>query len=420
MASMGSLQQDEFRTGWRILLAAILGTALGFPTLGVHTLGVFAPALSRAFGWSYSSIMAGLIIVTASMFVTGPFAGWLCDRYGVRLVATLSSVLLGLGFMAFGALQAHVAGYYAVWLLLSLVGAGSAQLSWTRAINQHFDRHRGLALGIALSGVGVFAFCGRLIANWLVASLGWRAAYLGIGLLPITVLAPVAWWGLRGLPASSAPSTITHVHKWSGIGLRDAIRRRHFWFLGLAFLLMSIAIGGPIPNMENVLVAHHFTRADAAEIVPWLGITLIAGRLLGGWLADFVWAPLVASILLGLTAAACLALFEPNISRTVALAAVLLLGGAIGCEIDLASYMVARYFGMRHYGLVYGVLYAPIAFGGGVGPTLFAKTYDMTGSYGVAFLAASIGLVCAAALFLSLGRYPVAHEMTVPGSAGRS
>ena len=402
-----SRRTHELRTGWPILVAATLGAALGFPTLAVQTLGTFAPELHQAFGWSYSQVMLGLAVVTAVMLITGPVAGWLCDRFDVRRVAVTSSLLLSCAFMGFAAANGSLDRYYGTWFLLALLGAGSAQVSWTRAINQHFKVHRGLALGIALSGVGLFALVGRVLASALVAAAGWRSAYIIIGLLPALLLAPVAAWGLRQCtPGAVARVPASGDSDTTGLNFAQALRCRQFWTLGVAFLPMSLALGGPIPNAENILLSHHFTRTAVASLVPWLGVTLIIGRVCGGWLADLIWVPLLASVLLSLTTVACLILAKAVLSYPMALVAILLLGAAVGAEIDLASYMVARYFGMKHYGLLYGTLYGPIACGAGLGPVIFARIFDRTGSYAPALVGAALGLALSGALFLSMGPYP--------------
>ncbi len=82
--AQASRDWKEIRTGWRVLVAATLGVMLGFPTLAVQTLGVFAPFLASTFKWSFSEIMGGLVIVTVVVIVIGPITGYLCDRYGAR------------------------------------------------------------------------------------------------------------------------------------------------------------------------------------------------------------------------------------------------------------------------------------------------------------------------------------------------
>ena len=405
-ATSASEGLEEFRSGWRIVVAATLGVALGFPTLAIYSLGMFAPELAGSFHWSFGQIMGGAAVVTAVLLVAGPATGFLCDRFGARPVAVISAVLLGLSFMGFALSNGSLGRYYATWLIMSVLGAGCAQVTWARAVNQHFVVRRGLALGLALSGVGFFTFLGKPLTAALVLAVGWRGAYVGVGLLPILLVAPAALWGLPSRNAAKARGEGSLDVNTRGLTLREALRTRRFWTLAAAFLPMTFALAGPIPNVENILRHHSFSKVTVAAIAPWMGITIIAGRVAGGWLTDRIWAPLLACALLGLAGASCLILARPVIGYPEAVVAVLLLGAGIGVELDLTAYMTARYLGVRHYGLLYGLLYAVIGLGGGLGPGLFAWEFDRAGSYAPALILAAGGLVVAGALLLTLGRYP--------------
>lgn len=75
---------SEFRRGWPVILASLIGIGLGLSPLPFYTAGVFAPHLQTAFGWSTAQIMAGLSITTLAVVVAAPAAGLLAERYGTR------------------------------------------------------------------------------------------------------------------------------------------------------------------------------------------------------------------------------------------------------------------------------------------------------------------------------------------------
>ena len=92
---------QEFKAGWPLVMAAMLGIGLGLSPVPFYTIGMLAPELVKAFGWNFGQVMAGLSVMTFSVMAVAPFVGLLADRFGVRWV-TLGSVLaFGLSFMAF-------------------------------------------------------------------------------------------------------------------------------------------------------------------------------------------------------------------------------------------------------------------------------------------------------------------------------
>jgi MFS family permease len=89
-----------------------------------------------------------------------------------------------------------------------------------------------------------------------------------------------------------------------------------------------------------------------------------------------------------------------------AIGAVVTLGLAAGFEFDLLAFLASRYFGRRHYGSIYGCFYAVIAFGGGLGPVVFGRVFDLTGTYAHILVVGSLCMVSGGVLLLLIGPYP--------------
>ncbi len=395
----------EFKRGWRVLLAAFVGIGLGLSPVPFYTIGMLAPELAREFHWPFASIMAGLSITSLTVLIASPLVGLLADRVGVRRVALTSVVLFGLGFAAFALTNGSLPLFYATWAAVALGGAGTLPITWTRAVNDWFDRRKGLALGLSLLGTGLFGFLIKPACAWLIAHVGWRVTYAVIGALPLVIAWPLAFLffhdtgerpGHRGRPGVATPT---------GAAFREALRDWRFWVLAVAFVPISVAVGGPIPNMENILATQGFDKPAIAGLVPFIGLSVIAGRLIGGWLIDRLWAPGVAFVLLSLPAIGCWLLAQPSLVHAVALFSIVLLGFAAGVEYDLMAFLVARYFGMYAYSTIYGALYGCFALGAGVGPLLFGRAFDRTHSYAGMLHLSGVILVASAALLLTLGRY---------------
>ena len=408
----GSRGFAEFRgMGGGTVLSAMLGIGLGLSPVPFYTIGMLAPELARAFGWSYGAIQGALLVMTLSVLVASPVVGWLADRFGVRRVALTSVALFGLSFMAFAASNGSLPMFYLNWMLMAFVGAGTLPVTWTRVVNNRFEVRKGLALGLSLLGTGLFGFGVKPLTAWLIAAYGWRAAYLAVGALPLLLALPVAFFlfhdvDARGMGAAARRSAAqARAAATPGLSLRQALGQWRFWVLALAFVPISFAVGGPIPNMENILKHAGFAPGQVVSLAALIGLSVIAGRVVGGWLIDRFWAPAVAFVLLAAPAAGCLMLAQPGLSPVTAGGAIFMIGFAAGVEYDLMAFLVARYFGLKSYSAIYGALYGFFALGAGLGPAVFGSAFDRTHSYAGVLGQSALLLLVGATFLLTLGRY---------------
>jgi len=401
----------EFRQGWRVLLAAMVGNGLGFVALPFYTIGALAPHLAGEFGWKFAEIMAGVPIVSVVVLTLSPIVGRLSDRIGVRRVALTSLLLYGVSFMLFAVNRGSLWVYYANWVLLGVAGSGTLPLCWTRAVNNWFDANKGIALGITMMGTGLFGTLAKLTVAAVLLRWDWQTCYLVIGLAPILIAFPIGYFGFHDrVPGPATGGGEAAVAE--GWDYRRILRSWRFWMLGIAFMLLSFALGGPMPHLENILFDKGFTRADAATIVAVFGIAVIVGRVAGGFLIDRFWAPLVAMVLFLLPALGLGLFIAGGQSTALAYLMIVLFGLGTGVEYDLMSFLIARYFGMRNYGSAYGTLYLMFGIGAGAGPVLIGWAYDVQGHYSTILQVSIALLVIPCAMLLALGRYtfPVTHR----------
>jgi MFS family permease len=399
----------EFRDGWPIVLSSMLGIGLGLSPLAFYTVGIFAPTLAHAFGWSFGQIFAGITVQTAAVAVLAPVAGVLATRYGPRPVALISVVLFAFSFMAFALSNGSLLLYYGLWAAQAVLGLGTLPITWTRLINQRFDVHKGLALGLALMGTGIFGALSKPMVGWFMSAWGWRGAYLALGALPLLIAFPVAYVCFRDTPGAVQASPTLQISQ-PGLDAAQALRAWRFWLIAAVLVPVSIAIAGPIPNMENILHVHGFDHGDIVRLTSLIGLSAIAGRVLGGFLLDLFWAPAVAVLILALPCISCWLLGADSLTAPQAAAAICLIGFSVGVEYDLLAYLTARYFGLRSYATIYGMLYVFFGIGAGVGPALFGWAFGLHNSYGPIFHVALVALAISALSLLALGRYPRFQE----------
>lgn len=391
-----------------MLLASLIGIGSGLVTLPFYTFGVFAPHLASEFGWSMGQIMAGLTITTLALLVAAPIAGLLCERFGARAVSATSLALFGLCYVSLATLNGSLTQYYITWALASALGAGTLPITFTRTVNRWFNRHRGLALGIAMMGTGIFGILCKPALAWIIGEYGWRTAYAALGALPLLIAMPVTLLLFRDPTAAdeAAAKASASLTPLTGYTRSEAFRQWRFWLIALLLVPLSFALAGTPPNLESILADKGIAPATIVALTPLVGLASITGRLLGGFLLDRFWAPGVAFVILSVPIASCLILSGSQLDPAMAGVAIFLIGFALGVEFDVVAYLTARYFGMRAYAAIYGLFYVCFTIGAGFAPLAFGMIRDAANNFAPALIACAVILPISAAGFLVLGRYP--------------
>ena len=321
---------------------------------------------------------------------------------------------------AFGFILASMsttlAFFYLSYSLAALLGAGAGFITWTRAITGEFNKNRGLALAIALSGTGISGFALPPLLVWVIENYGWQAGYLTLAAIPLFVALPLAFLLFR--PRDTAPATRAGAPDSVPAGsMRDVFGSYRYWLLLISIICLYLGICGIIPNLIPSLTDDGHAPENAALAQSAFAVALVAGRLAVGWLVDRFWAPAIGAIFLTPPAIGCLILMsDPSLGGAILAAA--LVGMAGGAELDLLALLSSRYFGVRNFARSYAWLYAAVAIVGGVGPMAFAYLYDLTGSYDTSFLISAALFAIGGPILLLLGRYPgFPEEGHLPHSA---
>ncbi|MDR6707200.1 MULTISPECIES: MFS transporter [unclassified Novosphingobium] len=396
--------REEFSRGWGVILASTLGIGLGMAAVPTYSMGLFAPYLVREFGWSVGQIMASMSIITLMSLWAGPSYGAWAERIGARRIILVAIPLWGLGFVSLSLLTGSLVQFYLTWLAIGLVGAATLPITFTRAVNRGFDRAKGLALGLAMTGTGLFGIFGKPFLGAVLAAYGWRMGFVAVGLLPVLIAFPAAFFLFREEERSTPDGHHAPVER-PGMTTPEALRDWRFWLIAAALVPTSFAMGGPVPNLELILKDGGLSPEQALTVTPLIGLAAIIGRLVGGWLLDRIWAPLVGFVILSLPAFSLWYLGSGLLDVGHARLATFTLGFALGIEYDMVAFFVARYFGLRRYGAIYGLLYVCFAAGAGFSPMVFGHNHDTTGNFHAILSASSVALVICAASFLLLGKY---------------
>lgn len=402
--------RSEFRRAYKPLLGATVGAGCGLSSVCFYTHGVFSVAIAADTGWSRGSVQAAVSIMILLAIVTAPVAGWLVDRNGARKVALASMLAFGIALAGISVIPDDIWWYYAAWVLMSIVGAGTLPVTWTKVVIGWFDRNRGIALGITLAGTGIAATLAPSYVTWLIGQVGWRGAYAALGATVMAISLPVVHLFLReaSVPADPVAESGARVEipVSDSITLTEAMRGYRFWAISIGIAFAAAGISGLITNIVPMLTDKGLSAAAAASYAGLIGVSVIFGRLLVGLLLDRVWAPLVAGVFLAAPSVAALILLGDGTSAVLIGGAALIIGLAAGAELDLLAFLASRYFGLRHYGSLYGALYVAFSIGAGLAPVTFGRAYDSFGAYdtilGVVGAMSAFGGI----LMLTLGRYP--------------
>ena len=398
---------SEFRRGGKPLVAALLGVACGASPLPFNVLPLVMGPIHAEYGWDFKTISSGVTVFGIIASLTAPFVGGLADRRGVRPVALMSLFLFAAVFASFWFVPGTVAGWFAFWAVLGVIGIGSTPVTWSRAISMWFAKQRGLALGIMLVGTSLAGLVVPQIAQAAIASGGWRLAFPVLALLPLLIALPVGLAWFREPRPEERPAVLSDASgNVTGMTLREAARGYRFWVLLGSILIIALAYGGAHIHMAQIVGLHGFAPSTAASVMGVVALGILSGRVIVGLLFDRLWAPGVAFPVLLLPAVACFMLMGTAANLPAIMAGGFMLGFAAGAESDVIAFLAAKYFGMAHYGRIYGVLYMPFGIGSAISPILYGAVRDATGGYDAMLMAASVMFGIGGALLLTLGRYP--------------
>jgi predicted MFS family arabinose efflux permease len=353
-------------------------------------------------------------LILSVLAVISPFAGRVIDRYDERLVG-LPGIACYCGcFALFSQAGPGIGTWWAIWAALACAVPFASFIFWTTAIARRFDRHRGLALAIALCGTAVAAIVMPTLTHLLIDRYGWRGTYLRLGLGSALILLPLAFAALSVRVrhgATGGKPTSLNQGSW-----RELLASPQF---------IRIAFAGSVMGVTGTAIAIHFiplmieqgVSAETAAIAAGLtGVGAIIGRMITGYLLDRSRRPLIGALGFALPMIPCALLLGVAPGPALALAVGLLFGLSSGAEIDVLSYFSSRYFGVARYGAAFGAVFAIVGASNGFGPWLAGMSYDATGSY-TFMLAVIIPLAALAALSLmTLGAYPVDPESNEAGA----
>ncbi|EEB80449.1 MAG: MFS transporter [Halioglobus sp.] len=391
---------SEFSHHWLLVLVCAVGIGVGVSALPFYTQGLFIEAWIADFGWTRAQASLGILGSTLALAAVLPFIGSIVDRYGLVTPVMISLLGLSVAYVLLGLFVQSIATFVMLAMLQAILGSASSPLAYTRAINTVFDKQRGLALGVALSGAGLAATFGPTLISNAIDAFGWRGAYYAMALFTLVVGAVIVIVLSRLKGASASTNIDTEA---ASEDFKIAKASRTYWTIMAAIFCLSLGLGGLMIHFVPILLDVGFTTDAAVKIAGVIGIAVILGRLLVGFAVDRIFAPRVAIAIL--FACICGVLALALLGSAVAVPAAFVIGFSVGAEVDLIGYLVARYFGIHAYGQIYGRQYSTFLIATGLSPVILGAVRDATGTYTASLFTAAAFMIVSAALFAKLPKF---------------
>ena len=403
----------EWRQYWPLVIAASL--AFSFTSVMTAAAGLFMEPLGREFGWSRTLLSSGMSISAVTTFLLSPLFGLLIDRLGTRRLALPGLALMALTIASLALLNGSVVMWFVIWTVYAGAALATKSTVWTAAVASAFDAGRGLAMGLVLSGSALAQGITPPLTNWLIATQGWRMAFVWLGLgWGSLVLALCFFWLFDGYDASRRaraanpdPSVSKSLLGDSpGLSVAEAWRSIALWRIAIStFVIMVVTIAlvvHQIPILQSIGVE----RTTAATYAGIAGLFGVAGKLVTGWLLDRYAARWVGGLTLGATSLTFILLLLPDRSTAIIFLAMLINGYAAGTKLQIAGYLTSAYGGMKNFGLIFGTMASLIAAGSGLGPLIAGFIFDQYGSYDPYLWFGIVGTLFSAFLISGLRDYP--------------
>jgi len=392
---MNSTQRSE-AGGSYVAIAAFLAL-FSIVGLALYGLPLYYDSMVKEFGWSRTQVTSGNAL---SKLVIGPLfgfvAGWLVDRFGPRLLMMAGMLMAGGAVIGLGGMSA-LWMFYLFYLFNAVGYVCGGPLPNQVLLSRWFDKGRGKVMGFAYLGIGIGGALVPLLSNWLTSELGWRWSLRALGLLMIVLALPMTFIirdSPRGMVEKQNEATVAP--------MGGVFRSRAFYLLVLGSMCSIGAVGGANQHLKLYLsLDQHYEPTDAARIISLVLTFSIIGRLLMGWLSDYLPKKYVMLLIYLLVAGAIPILFLSSQSSFMYLFAGLF-GLGLGGEYLIIPLIAAELFGVRVLGRLMGVILTADGVAEAACPMLIGYLRDHSTSYRNGFLTlvgiALVGAVAVASL----------------------
>ncbi len=408
------MRKPVFR-GWFVVAACSLSMLIS-GGIGWFTFPVFIPPLKLEFGWTDMELGLAVGLWAGVGALCAPLIGRIVDRFGSRWIMLVGAAGGGLLTMGLGEVRS-LGQLYGVIFFAAIFNAAGTYVPVASTISRWFVRGRGVAMSIAMAGMGLGGFLMPNLSSFLIETLGWRGAYHAFGILIWLVLLPATALWLHGRPSDlglapdgdsdpdgeddQAPGSN---REEEGVGAREALGTSRFWLLGFSDVAQAIAVVPLSVYLVRLSIQRGIADDVAALAYSFIYAAALVGMLVAGVLANRFSKRIMISLGYGLPAISVLFLF--GLESAVPLFCFTLFSGfCAGCRSTLWPLVIGDRFGSRAFSSILGFLMIFYNFGAVIGPPTVGRISDVTGSFYWA-LVLTIGAYLVSCLLVAMGAKP--------------
>ena len=424
--------KGRFYGWWMVVVGGFIMVITSVPIF--QATAVWAVALESQFGWSRTQLGLALSFTRVEGSITGPIAGYLVDRMGTRFMVFTGLMVLTIGFFLFSQVQ----NLWMLYLAYFIMSVGQGQAGWLTVMtmmNHWFLRHRGLAMGLAMMGMGIGTLVLIPIIAWLINPdadrLGWRhtaeifavVALLSSFILPKIIRNKPEDIGEQpdgDSPGQNAPteSGTSQGKPELELTIGQALRTQAFWCISFGHGFGSMAVLAIMSHLGLLLRdMGHDVQTAGWVITVQTGVSIVF-QFFGGWIGDRMPKNIALFIFTGLQGVGVIFLvLGPHIFYFYAFA--VLFGIGFGGRTPLTTAIRGDYFGRASFGKILGISTVPMNLLLLISGPLVGFMRDGIGDYNNAFLLMAGLNLLGAALFL-IARRPKLQSLAKVGTATSS
>jgi MFS family permease len=384
------MKSRRIHYGWVIALAG--GGAQSAQALAVYTFGVFLIPLTLEFGWERGALAVAASLAGAEMGFLAIVTGKLSDKYGPRLLVTLSGLILGSTFLLMTRVNElwHVYVFWGIGIGLS---ASCSVVPILATIPRWFTKKRGIAISIPATGFGLGAVISPLLAQVLISAYGWRQSYLIMAIVAWLIIIPLAQFlrqspehiGLKPYGESEALDDKGTREMAEGFSFVESLKTPTFWIFGgiqfFWFYCLQTIVVHITPHAADIGIP----EIAAASVLSFMAGSSVVSRFSMGFISDKIGSRRALSLSLILSTLALVwLLFAREIWAFYLFAVVF--GLAYGGFIPLLTVVPAELFGVKSLGVILGALMLYSTLGSAGGAPISGYIFDITGSYNTALI----------------------------------